>query len=67
MISYKFITKGKAEDIKALSLKKAMNSFQSKVGDAKVVYVEWTSRKGNISYYEYKLPYKTRKERRGKL
>tara|TARA_R100001163_G_C5045472_1_gene182823 strand:+ start:838 stop:1041 length:204 start_codon:yes stop_codon:yes gene_type:complete len=67
MITYKFITKGKAEDIKALSLKKAMNSFQSKVGDAKVVYVEWMSRKGNISFHTYKTPYKTRKERKGKL
>ena len=50
-----------------MSLKKAMRSFQSKSDDAKEVIVEWTSRKGNISYYEYKLPYKTRKERRGKL
>ena len=44
-----------------------MNSFQSKVGDAKVVYVEWMSRKGNISFHTYKTPYKTRKERKGKL
>ena len=44
MIDYKFITQGKAQDIKAMSLKKAMRSFQSKAGDAKVVYVEWQSR-----------------------
>ena len=67
MITYKFIANDKAQNIEAMSLKKAMRSFQSKSGDAKEVIVEWTSRKGNISYYEYKLPYKTRKERRGKL
>ena len=67
MITYKFITQDKAEDIKALSLKKAMRSFQTKAGDAKEVVVEWKSRKNNISFYKYKLPYKTRKERKGKL
>ena len=67
MISYKFITQDKAEDIKALSLKKAMRSFQTKAGDAKEVVVEWKSRKNNISFYKYNLPYKTRKERKGKL
>ena len=67
MITYKFITQDKAEDIKALSLKKAMRSFQIKAGDAKEVVVEWKSRKNNISFYKYKLPYKTRKERKGKL
>ena len=67
MISYKFITQDKAEDIKALSLKKAMRSFQTKAGDAKDVVVEWKSRKNNISFHKYKLPYRTRKERKGKL
>ena len=67
MITYKFITQDKAEDIKALSLKKAMRSFQTKAGDAKEVVVEWKSRKNNISFYKYKLPYKTRKERKGRL
>tara|TARA_R100000808_G_scaffold9296_1_gene25612 strand:- start:205 stop:408 length:204 start_codon:yes stop_codon:yes gene_type:complete len=67
MITYKFITQDKAEDIKALSLKKAMRSFQTKAGDAKEVVVEWKSRKNNISFYKYKLPYVTRKERKGKL
>ena len=67
MITYKFITQDKAEDIKALSLKKAMRSFQIKAGDAKEVVVEWKSRKNNISFYKYKLPYKTRKERKGRL
>ena len=67
MITYKFITQDKAEDIKALSLKKAMRSFQTKAGDAKEVVVEWKSRKNNISFYKYNLPYKTRKERKGRL
>ena len=67
MISYKFITQDKAEDIKALSLKKAMRSFQTKAGDAKEVVVEWKRRKNNISFYKYKLPYVTRKERKGRL
>ena len=65
MITYKFIANDKAQNIEAMSLKKAMKSFQD--DKAKEVIVEWTSRKGNISYYEYKLPYKTRKERKGKL
>ena len=66
MIEYKFITQGKAQDIKAMSLKKAMRSIQTKAGDAKVVYVEWKSRKGNVSFYTYNLPYKFRKERKGR-
>ena len=65
MITYKFIANDKSQDIKAMSLKKAMKSFQD--DKAKEVTVEWKSRKGNISYYHYKLPYKTRKERKGKL
>jgi hypothetical protein len=73
MITYKFIagdgTDSFAEftEIKAMSLKKALRSFQTKAGDLHAVVVEWKSRKGNISYYHYKLPYKTRKERKGKL
>ena len=61
MITYKFITQDKSQDIKAMRL------FQTKAGDAKEVVVEWKSRKKNISFYKYKLPYKTRKERKGKL
>ena len=59
MITYKFIANDKAQDIKA------MKSFQD--DKAKEVTVEWISKKGNISFYSYKLPYKTRKERKGKL
>ena len=65
MITYKFIANDKAQDIKAMSLKKAMKSFQD--DKAKEVTVELKSRKGNVSYYHYKLPYITRKERKGKL
>ncbi len=75
MINYKFIYMKKtdngigpeSQDIEAMSLKKAMISFNTKAGDTKDVLVEWKSRKGNISFYKYKLPYKTRKERKGKL
>ena len=65
MITYKFITQDKSQDIKAMSLKKAMRSFKN--NEAKEVTVEWKSRKGNISFYSYKLPYKSRKERKGRL
>ena len=64
MINYKFITGDKSEDIKAMSLKKAMRSFKN--NEAKEVTVEWESRKGNISFYSYKLPHTFRKERKGK-
>ena len=67
MITYKFITQDKSQDIEAMSLKKAMISFNTKAGDAKDVVVEWKSRKNNISFHKYKLPYVTRKERKGKL
>ena len=75
MITYKFIYMKKtdngigpeSQDIEAMSLKKAMISFNTKAGDAKDVLVEWKSRKNNISFYRYKLPYKTRKERKGRL
>mgnify|MGYP001360651105 CR=1 FL=1 len=65
MITYKFIANDKTQDIKAMSLKKAMKSFQG--GDAKEVTIEWTSRKGNPSSKIVRLPYKTRKERKGRL
>jgi hypothetical protein len=67
MITYKFITQNKSQDMEAMSLKKAMISFNTKAGDAKEVLVEWKSRKGNVSFYKYKLPYVSRKERKGKL
>ena len=51
--------------IEAMSLKKAMKSFQG--SDAEEVTIEWTSRKGNPSSKVVKLPYKPRSERKGRL
>ena len=51
--------------IEAMSLKKATKKFQG--GDAKEVEIKWTSRKGNPSSKIIKLPYKSRKERKGRL
>ena len=67
MITYTFTVPGGQPEkkIEAMSLKKAMKSFQG--GDAKEVEIEWTSRKGNASSKVVRLPYKTRKERKGKL
>ena len=42
-----------------------MKSFQG--GDAEEVTIEWTSRKGNPSSKVVRLPYKSRKERKGRL
>ena len=68
MREYTFVRgDGDKKVIEARSLKKAMISFNTKAGDAKDVVVEWKSRKNNISFYKYKLPYVTRKERKGKL
>ena len=73
MITYTFLKKGPIKigddtvvtEIKAMSLKKAMKAFEA--GDAKSVLVEWTSKKKNYATKTFKLPYKTRKERKGKL
>ena len=67
MITYTFtVPAGQPEKkIEAMSLKKAMKSFQG--GDAEEVKIEWTSRKGNPSSKVVKLPYKSRKERKGRL
>ena len=71
MTTYKFIALVGAEilatEIKAMSLKKALRSFQTKAGDLDKVVVEWTSRKGNPSSKIVKLPYKPRSERKGRL
>ena len=71
MTTYKFIALVGAEilatEIKAMSLKKALRSFQTKAGDLDKVVVEWTSRKGNPSSKIVKLPYKSRSERKGRL
>ena len=71
MTTYKFIALVGAEilatEIKAMSLKKALRSFQTKAGDLDTVTIEWTSRKGNPSSKVVKLPYKPRSERKGRL
>ena len=71
MTTYKFIAVVGAEilatEIKAMSLKKALRSFQTKAGDLDKVVVELTSRKGNPSSKVVRLPYKSRKERKGRL
>ena len=51
--------------LEAMSIKKAMKSFQG--GDAEEVTIEWTSRKRNPSSKVVRLPYKSRKERKGRL
>jgi len=69
MLTYTFIKKGPIKigddtvvtEIKAMSLKKAMKSFQG--GDAKEVEVEWISRKGNSSSKIIKLPIRKRKNK----
>ena len=66
MRTYTFTVPGgqPEKQIEAMSLKKAMKSFQG--GDAEEVTIEWTSRKGNPSSKIIKLPIKTRAERKGK-
>ena len=63
MINYKFKAKDKEETIEAMSLKKALDSFQIKAGNLKEVLVEWISRKGNPSSKLIKLPIKKRKNK----
>jgi ribosomal protein L21E len=66
MRTYTFTVPGGQPEkkIEAMSLKKAMKSFQG--GDAEEVTIEWTSRKGNPSSKVVKLPHKTRSQRKGK-
>ena len=69
MREYTFIVPGGQPEkkIEAMSLKKALRSFQTKAGDLDKVVVEWTSRKGSPSSKIVKLPYKSRSERKGRL
>jgi len=66
MRTYTFTVPGgqPEKQIEAMSLKKAMKSFQG--DDAEEVTIEWTSRKGNPSSKVVKLPIKTRAERKGR-
>ena len=63
MINYKFKAKDREEIIDAMSLKKALRSFETKAGELKEVLVEWISRKGNPSSKIVKLPLKRRKNK----
>ena len=65
MITYTFTVPGGQPEkkIEAMSLKKAVNSFQIKAGNLKEVLVEWISRKGNPSRKLIKLPIKRRKNK----
>ena len=70
MINYTFVKHGTIAkgdsavvEIEAMSLKKALDSFQIKAGNLKEVLVEWISRKGNPSSKLIKLPIKKRKNK----
>ena len=63
MINNKFKAKDREEIIDAMSLKKALRSFETKAGELKEVLVEWISRKGNPSSKMVKLPLKRRKKK----
>ena len=67
MITYTFIVSGGQPEkkIEAMSLNKALDSFQIKAGNLKEVLVEWISRKGNPSSKLIKLPIKKRKNKYG--
>ena len=65
MITYTFTVSGGQPEkkIEAMSLNKALDSFQIKAGNLKEVLVEWISRKGNPSSKLIKLPIKKRKNK----
>ena len=65
MRTYTFVVEKKdREHIEAMSLKKAIKKYNG--GDEKKVLVLWKSKKGNESMKLFKLPIKTRAERKGK-
>ena len=65
MRTYTFVVEKKdREHIEAMSLKKAIKKYNG--GDEKKVLVLWKSRKGNESMKLFKLPIKTRAERKGR-
>ena len=63
MRTYKFIGDNLEETIEAMSLKKALRSFETKAGQLKEVLVEWISRKGNSSSKIIRLPIRKRKNK----
>ena len=59
---------GDKKIIQARSLKKAIIKYGGKPeGNDDHAYITWTSKKKNDSEASVKLPYVTRKERKGKL
>jgi len=59
---------GDKKIIEARSLKKAIIKYDGKPKDHdNQTLIVWTSKKGNISNKVLKLPYVTRKERKGRL
>ena len=59
---------GDKKIIEARSLKKAIIKYGGKPeGNDDHAYITWTSKKNNDSEASVKLPYVTRKERKGKL
>jgi len=69
MKEYTFIrTGGDKKHIEAMSLKKAINKYDGKPDDHdNNVLIVWTSKKGTISNQILRLPYVSRKERKGRL
>ena len=69
MREYTFVRgDGDKKVIEARSLKKAIIKYGGKPKDHDDhAYITWTSKKKNDSEASVKLPYKTRKERKGKL
>ena len=69
MREYTFLrNNGDKKIVEARSLKKALIKYDGKPMDHdNSVLIVWTSKKGNISNQILKLPYVSRKERKGKL
>ena len=69
MKQYTFIrTGGDKKHIEAMSLKKAIKKYDGKPDDNdNNVLIVWTSKKGTISNQILRLPYVSRKERKGRL
>ena len=69
MREYTFVRgDGDKKIIEARSLKKAIIKYGGKPeGNDDHAYITWTSKKKNDSEASVKLPYVTRKERKGKL
>ena len=69
MKQYTFIrTGGDKKHIEAMSLKKAIKKYDGKPDDNdNNVLIVWTSKIGTISNQILRLPYVSRKERKGRL